>query len=112
MYGITETTIHATYRPIGLQDIEKATGRATLALPLPDLQVYVLDEWMQPYHGDSTGELCVGGAGVARGYLDRADPSTSVSCPIPTHGKRENGFIAAATREAGDGMEAWITTGD
>lgn len=83
MYGITETTIHVTYRPIGLQDIEKATGRSNVGVPLPDLQVYVLDEWMQPLPSGVPGELCVGGAGVARGYLDRADLTAERFMPNP-----------------------------
>ena len=52
-------------------------------MPLPDLQVYVLDEWMQPLPSGVPGELCVGGAGVARGYLDRADLTAERFMPNP-----------------------------
>ncbi|WP_198299647.1 non-ribosomal peptide synthetase [Tumebacillus avium] len=70
MYGITETTVHVTYRALTLQDVESATG-SVIGGPIPDLQVYLLDGQGQPVPIGVPGEMYVGGAGLARGYLNR-----------------------------------------
>jgi amino acid adenylation domain-containing protein len=72
MYGITETTVHVTYRPLALADVEKGSG-SMIGRPIPDLQVYVVDRHLQPVPIGVPGELLVGGAGVARGYLSRPE---------------------------------------
>ena len=69
MYGITETTVHVTYRPIEPRDCER--DASPIGVPIPDLTLYVLDRHAQPVPFGVAGELYVGGAGVARGYLDR-----------------------------------------
>ena len=70
MYGITETTVHTTYYRVRVADA--SAGGSVIGRPLSDLSIQVLDA-----HGQLTpigvpGEIYVGGAGVARGYLDRA----------------------------------------
>jgi amino acid adenylation domain-containing protein/non-ribosomal peptide synthase protein (TIGR01720 family) len=70
MYGITETTVHVTYRPLGLADLER-TWSSVIGRPIPDLSVYVLDSARQRVPIGVPGEMYVGGAGVARGYLRR-----------------------------------------
>lgn len=72
MYGITETTVHVTYRPIRKVDLESGAG-SVIGVPIPDLQLYVLDENLQPTPVNTPGEMFVGGGGVARGYLNRPD---------------------------------------
>ena len=47
MYGITETTVHVTYRPISRADVESGAG-SVLGVPIPDLELYVLDRARQP----------------------------------------------------------------
>src|SRR5207302_10797440 len=69
MSGITETTVHVTYRVLTAADAERSGS--PIGVPIPDLRLYVLDEEMQPLPPGIVGELFVGGAGVARGYLDR-----------------------------------------
>jgi amino acid adenylation domain-containing protein/non-ribosomal peptide synthase protein (TIGR01720 family) len=69
MYGITETTVHVTYRPLSKADLQSTAS--VIGRPIPDLQVYVLDEHQQPVPIGVSGEMYVGGAGVARGYLNR-----------------------------------------
>jgi amino acid adenylation domain-containing protein len=71
MYGITETTVHVTYRPLRAGDCEQE--RSPVGIPIPDLSVHVLDPNGAPVPGGVAGELYVGGAGVARGYLNRAE---------------------------------------
>jgi amino acid adenylation domain-containing protein len=71
MYGITETTVHVTYRALNLRDSEEK--RSPIGKRLPDLRVYLLDEYGEPAPLGAVGELHVGGAGVARGYLKRPE---------------------------------------
>ena len=82
MYGITETTVHVTYRPLTAADARSATG-SLIGVPIPDLQVYVLDAHMQPVPIGVPGEMYVGGAGVARGYLDRPELTDERFVPDP-----------------------------
>ncbi|MEQ4341680.1 amino acid adenylation domain-containing protein, partial [Pseudomonas syringae] len=72
MYGITETTVHVTYYPLQAADAER-TGVSPIGRQIPDLQLYVLDALRQPVPLGVAGELYVGGAGVARDYLNRPD---------------------------------------
>jgi amino acid adenylation domain-containing protein/non-ribosomal peptide synthase protein (TIGR01720 family) len=69
MYGITETTVHVTYRPLTSKDVN--SSRSAIGRPIPDLQMYILDDNFQPAPIGVKGEMFVGGAGVARGYLNR-----------------------------------------
>ncbi|MFB2833040.1 amino acid adenylation domain-containing protein, partial [Floridanema evergladense] len=71
MYGITETTVHVTYRPLTIADVNGTAS--VIGRPIPDLQVYVLDQHLQPVPIGVPGEMYVGGAGVTRGYLNRPD---------------------------------------
>ncbi|WP_085707327.1 non-ribosomal peptide synthetase [Pseudomonas sp. B35(2017)] len=70
MYGITETTVHVTYRPLEAADAQ-SVGASPIGVRIPDLQLYVLDARGEPLPVGVAGELYVGGAGVARGYLNR-----------------------------------------
>jgi amino acid adenylation domain-containing protein/non-ribosomal peptide synthase protein (TIGR01720 family) len=70
MYGITETSVHVTYRRIRKADAEGGRG-SLIGCPIPDLQVYVLDQYQQPVPMGVAGELCIAGEGLARGYLNR-----------------------------------------
>ncbi|WP_208607355.1 amino acid adenylation domain-containing protein [Streptomyces curacoi] len=73
MYGITETTVHCTYRRITAADVTGGTGASPIGVPLPDLRVYVLDEHGTPQPDGVAGEMYVAGAGLARGYLNRPE---------------------------------------
>jgi len=70
MYGITETTVHVTYRPLTKTDVQ---GGSVIGIPIPDLRLYVLDQEMNPCPIGVLGEMYVGGGGVARGYLYRPE---------------------------------------
>ena len=87
MYGITETTVHVTYRPLTMADLEAACG-SVIGRPIPDLQVYLLDQYGQPVPIGVHGEMYVGGAGVARGYLNR--PELTAQRFIPNSFSRVN----------------------
>ncbi|RML34065.1 Syringopeptin synthetase A [Pseudomonas syringae pv. atrofaciens] len=70
MYGITETTVHVTYYPLQPEDAQ-CVGASPIGKRIPDLQLYLLDTYGHPLPPGAVGELYVGGAGVARGYLNR-----------------------------------------
>ena len=70
MYGITETTVHVTYRPLSHEEIESERG-SPVGKRIPDLRIYLLDPHGEPVPVGVAGEIYVGGDGVARGYLNR-----------------------------------------
>jgi amino acid adenylation domain-containing protein len=82
MYGITETTVHVTYRPISRADVRADPG-SLIGRPITDLQVHVLDPQLQGVAAGAAGELYVGGAGTARGYLNRPELTAERFVPDP-----------------------------
>jgi amino acid adenylation domain-containing protein len=75
MFGITETTVHVTFRRIVQSDVEHAHGRSFIGRPLPGWIVTLRDPDGHPVPPGVAGEIYVGGAGVARGYLARPELS-------------------------------------
>ncbi len=82
MYGITETTVHVTWRPLSMRDLHGAANSA-IGIPIPDLQCLVLDSNGQLLPTGVAGELHVGGAGLARGYLNRPALTAQRFIPNP-----------------------------
>ncbi|HEX6042795.1 amino acid adenylation domain-containing protein, partial [Longimicrobium sp.] len=82
MYGITETTVHVTHRVIREADV-RAGAWSPIGIPIPDLRLYVCDGRMRPQPAGVPGELYVGGAGVARGYLGRPALTAARFVPDP-----------------------------
>src|SRR6185312_8177522 len=82
MYGITETTVHVTYSPLTVGDVQSGV-LSPIGHPLPDLQVYILDAAGQPLPIGVVGEMYVGGAGLSRGYLNRPDLTAGRFVPHP-----------------------------
>jgi amino acid adenylation domain-containing protein len=72
MYGITETTVHVTYYLLEPADADKPRA-SRIGGPIPDLSFYILDDHGEPAPVGVAGEIYVGGAGVARGYLNRSE---------------------------------------
>ena len=87
MYGITETTVHVTYRALEAADAQ-LVGVSPIGVRIPDLQLYVLDERREPLPLGVVGELYVGGAGVARGYLNREALTAERFLVDPATGQR------------------------
>ena len=72
MYGITETTVHVTYKRVLREDLQHG-DLSPIGVPIPDLQLRLLDENRNPVPDGSPGELYVAGPGLARGYLNRPE---------------------------------------
>jgi amino acid adenylation domain-containing protein len=72
MYGITETTVHVTYRRVTALDAQRER-ESLLGEPIPDMQVHLLDEGLRGVAAGEAGEFGVGGGGVAKGYLNRPE---------------------------------------
>ncbi|WP_342315191.1 amino acid adenylation domain-containing protein [Lysobacter sp. FW306-1B-D06B] len=71
-YGPTECTIMCTSYEIP-RDLPEGTASIPIGRPLQDASAYVLNRRLQPLPAGVIGELCVGGVGVARGYLKRPE---------------------------------------
>lgn len=80
MYGITETTVHVTYREVKKSDVTGNQG-SFIGQPLNDLTIYILNEDLLPTPIGVPGEIYVSGAGLARGYFNR--PSLTAERYIP-----------------------------
>jgi amino acid adenylation domain-containing protein/non-ribosomal peptide synthase protein (TIGR01720 family) len=81
MYGITETTVHVTYRPLLETEVERGVP-SVIGGPIPDLETHVLDPWGEPCPLSVAGEMVVGGAGVTRGYRR---PGLTAAAFVPDH---------------------------
>ncbi|WP_176460866.1 non-ribosomal peptide synthetase, partial [Janthinobacterium sp. PC23-8] len=70
MYGITETTVHVTWRRIVAQDLAAGRG-SVIGGALPHLSMTLMDGDGRPVPDGVAGEIWVGGAGVSAGYLNQ-----------------------------------------
>ncbi|KAF9342526.1 hypothetical protein BGX26_007353, partial [Mortierella sp. AD094] len=86
-YGPTETTTFATTYEI--TKIEPNQARLPIGRPISNTTTYVLDESRQPVPLGVVGELYIGGAGVANGYLNRPELTIERFLPDP-FSKHEN----------------------
>ena len=73
MYGITETTVHVTYRELAPEDVRAYPDSSPIGRPIKDLSVYLLDSNLKPVADGEVGEICVAGPGLAKGYLARPE---------------------------------------
>lgn len=80
-YGPTEATIVATW--IDLTERPGAEARAPIGRPVPNVRALVLDAGLQPVPAGAAGELCLGGAGLARGYLHQPELTAQRFVQVP-----------------------------
>ncbi|MFD9701592.1 amino acid adenylation domain-containing protein [Lentzea sp. NPDC059081] len=84
-YGLSETTITTTAAE--LSDVDE--GVLPIGRPLAGMRAYVLDDRLRPVAEGTVGELYLGGAGLARGYVDRPGLTAErfVACPFEAGGR-------------------------
>lgn len=98
MYGITETTVHVTFRELTDKDLNSTNS--LIGKPIPTLKTYILDKNLnlQPYN--AIGQLCVAGDGVCVGYLNRPDLNSTKFIVNPFNSNEkiylsgDNGFLS------------------
>jgi len=83
-YGPTEATVFATVD-------ELRQGRLTTGRPLAGVEAHLLDRGLHPVPLGVPGEVCLAGAGLARGYLGRPDLTAERFVPHPCAGPEERG---------------------
>jgi amino acid adenylation domain-containing protein len=105
MYGITETTVHTTWRRLRQSDL--AQPGSAIGRPLSDLSLHLLDGGGRPVPIGVPGEIHVGGAGVARGYLARPALTAERFVPDPFAG----GVGGLRLYRSGD-LARWRRDGD
>ncbi|WP_455796515.1 amino acid adenylation domain-containing protein [Clostridium butyricum] len=81
MYGITETTVHVTYKEITGDEIKE--NRNNVGKPIPSLKVYIMDSNMNLVPKGVRGEICVAGGNVGRGYLNKIELTKEKFVPNP-----------------------------
>jgi acyl-coenzyme A synthetase/AMP-(fatty) acid ligase len=78
MYGPTETTIWST-----THELHEVGETIPIGQPILNTQTYILDSYLQPVPVGIVGELYIGGAGTARGYLKRPGLTAERFIPDP-----------------------------
>lgn len=71
MYGITETTVHVSYLALN-EKLSHSQANSLIGTAIPDLNIYVLDELLEPVPPGVIGEMYVAGEGLAQGYINKA----------------------------------------
>jgi long-chain acyl-CoA synthetase len=75
-YGLTETSPAATINPVDLADYN-----GTIGLPIPSTEVAIRDDAGSDLPVGATGEICIRGPQVMKGYWNRPDETAAVMCP-------------------------------
>ncbi|HLP48742.1 MAG TPA: amino acid adenylation domain-containing protein [Candidatus Kapabacteria bacterium] len=76
-YGVTEATIDSSYYEVASEEVIPAVDTVPIGRPLPNVKFYILDRAGMLLPLGVPGELCIGGAGVTRGYLNKPELSAS-----------------------------------
>ncbi|MCB1297175.1 MAG: amino acid adenylation domain-containing protein, partial [Gordonia sp.] len=89
MYGITETTVHVSFRELD-RDVVSAEDGSLIGRPLASLGIHILDQRLRPVPLGVVGEMYVSGGQLAQGYLRRTDLTSTrfVANPIGDGGSR------------------------
>lgn len=88
LYGPTEATVFCTEHRVAPNAVDQ---NVPIGRPLPGVNVCVVDEHLCPVDAGESGELCVLGRGLTRGYIGRPDLTAErfVECPVgPQAGRR------------------------
>ncbi|TCP69306.1 non-ribosomal peptide synthetase [Baia soyae] len=71
-YGVTEASIDTSYFEAS-RDLLPDAGHVPIGKPLPNMQMYIVNQQLQLQPIGVAGELCIGGSSVARGYYNRRE---------------------------------------
>jgi amino acid adenylation domain-containing protein len=102
LYGPTETTIWSTL------DRVRHADRLSIGHPVANTQIHVLDERGEPLPPGVPGELYIGGAGLARGYLRRQELTAERFIESPRHGGARLYRTGDLARRLSDGRLEWL----
>ena len=81
-YGPTEAAVVATSACVATQK-QDVKQRPPIGRPIDGAEIYIVDEFLNPVPGGETGELCIGGAGVGRGYRNSPELTAMKLVPDP-----------------------------
>lgn len=102
LYGPTETTIWSTVERVGRED------RLSIGRPIANTQIYILDEVGEPVPPGVPAELCIGGTGLARGYLHREELTAERFIESARHGGARLYRTGDVARRLYDGRIEWL----
>jgi amino acid adenylation domain-containing protein/non-ribosomal peptide synthase protein (TIGR01720 family) len=110
MYGITETTVHVTYQPLHPTEIS-LSKQSIIGKKLSDLTLYILDDRLSLVPLGVTGEIYVGGTGLARGYLNNSKLTQErfINNPFATEEDKAKGYTRLY--KTGD-LARWSSNGN
>jgi len=112
-YGPTEATIGAITNRLSGEDAAPMSDTVPLGRPLANVQAYVLDRQLRPAPIGAPGELHIGGAGLARGYINRADATAEKFIPSPFSNDGERLYKTGdLARYLGDGRIEFLGRSD
>jgi len=104
-YGPTETTIGATLGRCDPDAVATRSGNPAIGRPLANYHVHLLDADLEPVPIGATGELCIGGAGVARSYVGHPEWTAERFLPDPFGAPGERMY------RTGD-LARWLRSGE
>ncbi|MGZ5051735.1 MAG: amino acid adenylation domain-containing protein, partial [Methylobacter sp.] len=105
VYGPTETTTFASWYLVNSAQKPDNAHTIPIGKPLSDTRIYILDPQRQPQPPDIPGELCIAGAGLARGYLSRPELTADKFIDVELFGKNERIY------KTGD-LARWLPDGN
>jgi amino acid adenylation domain-containing protein len=109
-YGPSEAAVDSAWYELGEQLPERR--RVPIGRPIANVQLYVLDAWLQPQPVNVAGELYVGGVGVGRGYLNRPELSAEKFVPNPFRPGERMYCTGDLARWLNDGVVEFIGRND
>ncbi|MGB4248276.1 MAG: amino acid adenylation domain-containing protein, partial [Pseudohongiellaceae bacterium] len=104
MYGITETTVHVTYREVSEADISGGAPLNLVGRPLPETGVWIVDRFGNLQPPGIAGEIVVSGSGVGAGYLNRPELTARKFAALESAGREHcywSGDVGCISPELG-----------
>jgi amino acid adenylation domain-containing protein len=113
IYGPTETTINATYYVCGGEaEVEMAGVSVPIGKPMPNYRVYIVAGDFNLLSMGAAGELCIGGDGVARGYLNNPELTAEKFVSVSYRSNRSyRTYISKKVYKTGD-LARWLADGN